>query len=190
MISLQQPRSPFGTQGNFYQVELKGGFAIRCPRTHINFLCGLSPSLFTWARKRANNCLLKRMHSVTITHTLNSTMFLTARIRPLARTIPRTALGVQKPVWVTAAARGFQSSALRFNTTGQDTNSTVTTAAMSSSEAEKETTAGMTEQIPEEPASEGEITARAYDFRMSPLPSSFVASTPYQFRGGCLQKLQ
>lgn len=110
-------------------------------------------------------------------------MFLATRIRPLARTIPRTALGAQRPVWATAAARGFQSSALRFNTAGQDTDSTAKTAAVSSleTEKEKETTAGKTEQEPEEPASEGEITARAYDFRMSPTPSSFVASMSYLF---------
>ncbi|KAG0064887.1 hypothetical protein BGZ90_002011 [Linnemannia elongata] len=108
-------------------------------------------------------------------------MFLATRIRPLARTIPRTALGAQRPVWATAAARGFQSSALRFNTTGQDTDSTAKTAAVSSSETEKEkeTTAGMTEQEPEEPASEGEITARAYDFPWLYNGSSHLTRIPH-----------
>ncbi|KAG0319168.1 hypothetical protein BGZ97_002642 [Linnemannia gamsii] len=106
-------------------------------------------------------------------------MFLSTRIRPLARTIPRTVLAVQRPAWATAA-RGFQSSILRFNTTGQDTNTPATPVASSS---ETETLVVETEQAPleepQEPPSEGEITARAYDFPWLYNGSSHLTRIPH-----------
>ncbi|KAK3833608.1 MAG: hypothetical protein J3R72DRAFT_231075 [Linnemannia gamsii] len=107
-------------------------------------------------------------------------MYLTTRIRPLVRTIPRTAVtAVSRPVW---AARGFQYSALRFNTS-QDTSSTTSTTASTSTSSEETpaaavAAAGETEETPE-PASEEEITARAYEFPWCYNGSSHLTKIPH-----------
>ncbi|KAF9136333.1 hypothetical protein BGW39_000049 [Mortierella sp. 14UC] len=103
-------------------------------------------------------------------------MFLITRIRPLAGTIPRTAATASsRPVW---AARGFQYSALRFNTSQEDTKPTAGATASTSSEETSAAAAGKTEPTPA-PASKGEIIAKAYDFPWCYNGSSHLTRIPH-----------